>query len=154
MISLSDLIQLLMLIASTAAIIVSAILSRQSIKASLEMVREQNQIQMFAEYTRRYQDIIMNMPQSVFEGDATLDKNVLRYMSLYFNLCSEEHDLYSKGAISADVWTKWLSGFSIVMKQAVYQLAWQHERSNYNTTFRSFFDDIIQKTNDVQPCKK
>lgn len=55
-----------MLIASTAAIIVSAILSRQSIKASMDMVREQNQIQMFAEYTRRYQDVIMNMPKSVY----------------------------------------------------------------------------------------
>lgn len=136
-----------MLIASTAAIIVSAILSRQSIKASLDMVREQNQIQMFAEYTRRYQDIIMNMPQSVFEGDATLDKNVLRYMSLYFNLCSEEHDLYSKGAISPDVWSKWLTGFSITMRHEIYKLAWEHEKGNYNMNFRSFFDQIISDEN-------
>lgn len=54
MLNISDLIQLLMLIASTAAIIVSAVLSRQAIKASMDMVREQNYIQMFAEYTKRY----------------------------------------------------------------------------------------------------
>lgn len=143
MINIGDFIQLLMLIASTAAIIVSAVLNRQSIKASMEMVREQNQIQMFAEYTRRYQDIIMNMPHSVYEGDETLDKNVLRYMSLYFNLCSEEFDLHSKGAISHDVWSKWLVGFKITMQHRIYQLAWQHEKGNYDITFRTFFEGII-----------
>jgi hypothetical protein len=140
---ISDLIQLLMLIASTAAIIVSAILSRQSIKASMDMVREQNQIQMFAEYTRRYQDIIMNMPKSVYEGDKTLDKNILRYMSLYFNLCSEEYDLYTKGAISSDVWAKWLTGFKVTMQRPIYQLAWKHDSGNYDDNFRAFFEGIV-----------
>lgn len=143
MISISDVIQLLMLVASTAAIIVSAVLNRQSIKASMFMVREQNQIQMFAEYTRRYQDIIMNMPHSVYEGNETLDKNVLRYMSLYFNLCSEEFDLHCKGAISPDVWSKWLAGFKITMQHRIYQLAWQHEKGHYDSEFRSFFDNLI-----------
>lgn len=143
MISLGDTIQLLMLIASTAAIIVSAILSRQSIKASMDMVREQNQIQMFAEYTRRYQDIIMNMPKSVYEGDETLDKNILRYMSLYFNLCSEEYDLYTKGAISSDVWAKWLTGFKVTMQRPIYQLAWNSEKMNYDDSFCIFMDNLI-----------
>lgn len=140
---ISDLIQLMMLIASTAAIIVSAILSRQSIKASMEIVREQNQIQMFAEYTRRYQDIIMNMPKSVYEGDETLDKNILRYMSLYFNLCSEEYDLYTKGAISSDVWAKWLTGFKVTMQRPIYQLAWKRDCGNYDDNFRAFFVGIV-----------
>lgn len=143
MISVSDLIQLLMLIASTAAIIVSAVLNRQSIKASMDMVKVQNQIQMFAEYTRRYQDIIMNMPNSVYEDKETLDKNVLRYMSLYFNLCSEEFDLHSKGIISPDVWSKWLTGFKNTMQHRIYQLAWQHEKEHYDSAFCSFFDNLI-----------
>ena len=63
MLNISDFIQVLMLIASTAAIIVSAVMSRQAIKASMDMVREQNHIQMFAEYTKRYQDVIIALPQ-------------------------------------------------------------------------------------------
>lgn len=62
MLNISDFIQVLMLIASTAAIIVSAVMSRQAIKASMDMVREQNYIQMFAEYTKRYQDVIIALP--------------------------------------------------------------------------------------------
>ncbi len=107
------------------------------------MVREQNQIQMFAEYTRRYQDIIMNMPKSVYEGDETLDKNILRYMSLYFNLCSEEYDLYTKGAISSDVWAKWLTVFKVTMQRPIYQLAWDSEKLNYDYSFCIFMDNLI-----------
>ena len=70
----SDIIQLLMLIAATIAIIVSAI----SIIASMKMVREQNQILMFSEYTKRYQEIIVNMPESVYKGATVIDDDVLR----------------------------------------------------------------------------
>ena len=131
-----------MLIASTAAIIVSAWMSRESILASMKMVREQNQIQMFAEYTKRYQDIIMNMPKSVYEGSEEVNDDVLRYMQLYFNLCSEEYDLRSKDAISSDVWDKWLAGIQLTMSRPVYQKAWLLENENYskNTSFVAFLD--------------
>ena len=143
--NLSDSIQFLMLIASTAAIIVSAWMSRKSILASMKMVREQNQIQMFAEYTKRYQDIIMNMPKSVYEGSDELNDDVLRYMQLYFNLCSEEYDLRTKDSISPDVWDKWLSGMKMTMSRSVYQKAWDLEKVNYsmNPEFVSFMDSCI-----------
>lgn len=140
--SVGDSIQLLMLLASTAAIIVSAWMSRKSILASMKMVREQNQIQMFAEYTKRYQDIIMSMPKSVYEGSDEVTNDVLRYMQLYFNLCSEEHDLWTKDSISPDVWDKWLAGIKMTMTRPVYQKAWFLERENYstNTAFVEFMD--------------
>jgi len=134
-----------MLIASTAAIIVSACMSRKSILASLKMVKEQNQIQMFAEYTKRFQEIIMNMPKSVYEDCDEVNDDVLRYMQLYFNLCSEEYDLWTKDAISPDVWEKWLSGIKLTMNRPVYRKAWSLEKENYsmNTVFVEFLDACI-----------
>lgn len=144
--SLDNIIQLLMLIASTAAIIVSAWMSRKSILASMRMVREQNQIQMFAEYTKRYQEIILHLPRSLFEGSDEVNNDVLRYMQLYFNLCSEEYDLWTKGAISPDVWEKWLSGIKITMNNPVYKKSWSMQREGYsvNPSFVEFLDSCIR----------
>jgi hypothetical protein len=143
---LGDIIQFLMLIASTAAIIVSAWMSRVTIKSSMDMVKEQNQIQMFAEYTKRYQEIIINMPKSVYNGSDVINEDVLRYMQLYFNLCSEEYDLWTKEAISPDVWEKWLFGIRSTMRSnLVYQKAWDIEKDNYsaNPEFIQFICDCI-----------
>ena len=143
--SFSELIQFLMLVASTAAIIVSAWMSRKSILASMKMVKGQNQIQMFAEYTKRYQEIIVNMPRCIYEGCDEVNDDVLRYMQLFFNLCSEEHDLWTKGAISDDVWEKWLSGIKVNMNRPVYEKAWSIEKENYsmNPSFIEFLDSCI-----------
>ena len=145
--NISDSIQFMMLIASTAAIIVSAWMSKKTIKASMIMVREQNQIQMFAEYTKRYQEIIMNMPKRVYDGRDILDDDVLRYMKLYFNLCSEEYDLKNKDAINTDVWERWLSGIICTMHHPVYQKAWEMEKNNYaaDPAFIDFLDSCVKE---------
>ena len=134
-----------MLIASTAAIIVSALMSKITIKSSMEMVREQNQIQMFAEYTRRYQEIIITMPESVYNGSNVVNEDVLRYMQLYFNLWSEEYDLWAKDAISPDVWDKWLFGIKSTMSRPIYQKAWEMEKGNYlaHPEYVKFISDCI-----------
>jgi len=143
MINLSDTIQLLMLIASTTAIIVSAVMSRQSIAASMKMVKEQNYIQMFAEYTKRYQEILMEMPSGAFDGTESNDKDVLRYMQLYFNLCSEEYDLRTKDAISEDVWEKWLAGMIATMRHPNFLRSWEQLRLNYAPDFVNFFNNNV-----------
>lgn len=65
-------------------------MSRQAIKASMDMVREQNHIQMFAEYTKRYQDVIIALPQYDTVEEFINSKDAQKGMRLYFNLCSEE----------------------------------------------------------------
>lgn len=91
--NISDSIQLLMLLVAAIAIVVSSVMSQRAIKASMS----QSKIQTFAEYTKRFQDILMAMPKSVYDGSDTIDNDVLRFMGMYFNLCSEEYYLYTKG---------------------------------------------------------
>lgn len=139
--NISDTIQFFMLLVAAVAIVVSSIMSQRAIKASME----QSKIQTFAEYTKRFQDILMAMPKSVYDGSDTIDNEVLRYMELYFNLCSEEYYLHTKGTID-DVWDKWLTGIKLTMKRKVYQDAWKMEKGNYNKEFVSFMDGIVKET--------
>ena len=61
--------------------------------------RRQNKILMFSEYTRRYQEILINMPESIFNGTEHINAKAQMYMRLYFDLCSEEYHLWRKGMI-------------------------------------------------------
>lgn len=141
--NLSDTIQFLMLLVSTVAIIVSAIMSRESIAASMKMVKEQNYIQMFAEYTKRYEEIIMTMPNLKDCSDYLNNHDIQKCMRLYFNLCSEEYDLRCKDAISSDIWQKWLTGMQATMKQDEFLQSWEIQSANYASDFVNFFNESV-----------
>jgi hypothetical protein len=147
---LNDYIQILMLLVSAIAIIVSAWMSMAAIKASMEMVKEQNQIQMFAEYTSRFQDIVLAMPKSVFDGTGVVDQDVLRYMQLYFNLCSEEFDLKTRDAINSDVWEKWRMGMATTFNLPLYQQSWEVLKEGYSQlpAFVDFINSLIKNQKD------
>lgn len=86
------------------------------------------------------------MPKSVYNVSNVINEDVLRYMQLYFNLCSGEYDLWTKGAISPDVWEKWLFGIrSTLRSNQVYLKAWAIEKDNYsaNPEFVQFICDCI-----------
>lgn len=58
---------------------------------------------MFAEYTRRYQEIILQMPDEIYLDTEIVNAHTLKYMSLYFNLCSEESHLWESGIIPSHI---------------------------------------------------
>lgn len=76
--TLSDLIQLGLLLVTVAALLWSQYSDRQ-----------QRKLSMFAEYTKRYLDVILSMPDSVLMGSADVKTDVLKHLQLYFDLCSE-----------------------------------------------------------------
>lgn len=69
---------------------------------------------MFAEYTRRYQDIFMNMPDDIYNGTAKIDTRTKRHMRLYFDLCSEEFHLWQNKEVPDEEWNLWVEGIQIV----------------------------------------
>lgn len=110
---------------------------------SLYQDRKQRQLQFFSEYTRRYQDILLNMPDEVFEGRAKAEGRVLKYMRLYFDLCSEEYHLWKQGNVPDDVWKLWKEGMQITVKQTVYSHSWKFLAVHYSQEFCSFFNHEI-----------
>ena len=82
-------------------------------RAAAKQVRLQN----FIEYTKRYQDIIPNFPETINESTFMLDNlsedvkaKTMRYMRAYFDLCYEEFVLHEKKFIDDEFWEIWKGG--------------------------------------------
>jgi len=72
-----------------------------------------------------------------------LTKEESDILNNYFNLCSEEYLLYSKGYIYPEVWQSWCSGMSYYLKNKRVRDKWNEEEkgnSYYGLTL-----DIIEK---------
>ena len=113
--------------------------------------RQQNKMKMFSEYTKRYQEILMNMPESLFRGTNILDDRGKMYMRLYFDLCSEEYHLWRKGLIPNQIWNMWVEGMQITTNRPIYKTAWKELGGEYNRDFWKYFNnEVINKKGGVQ----
>lgn len=113
--------------------------------------RQQNKMKMFSEYTKRYQEILMNMPESLFNKTNILDDRGKMYMRLYFDLCSEEYHLWRKGLIPNKVWDMWVEGMQITTYRPIYKMAWKELSAEYNKNFERYFnDEVIDREGGVQ----
>ncbi len=144
--STSDIIQIAILIVAIIAVIVSIVYTQKSINASIALTQEQIKAQMFSEYTRRYNEIILNMPSVASDGKDNLDAEVLKYTRLYFDLCSEEYHLWAKGMIDSEVFDIWKEGMQATMKDTTYFKAWKLQEKEYNFDFKEFFQhEVVDK---------
>lgn len=135
----SDLIQFGLLIVTVAALLWSQHSDRQ-----------QRRLSMFAEYTKRYQDIILSMPDNVYMGVGELNILSLKHLQLYFDLCSEEYHLWRNGIVPNDIWKLWSEGMRITLQNSVYRKAWDKLRNDYYKTFQTYFDTEIIGRSTVQ----
>lgn len=109
-----------------------------------QLAERQRQLFIFNEYTRRYEQIMVSMPQEILP-----DENGVRHHAmLYFNLCSEEFYLHKKGLLPDEIWKMWLDGMRLTMKVIPYQTQWKSQSQFYSDDFCNFFDlEVIRKPN-------
>ena len=78
------------------------------IVVALKGVRDQLWLQMFSDYTRRYHEIVRDLPSESRDPEGTFDfesldgakrGDILNAVRGYLNLCSEEYYLYRRGRI-------------------------------------------------------
>lgn len=96
------------------------------------MTRQQMKLNFFADYTKRYQEIILNFPESINENDFDYEKlepdvkeKTLRHMRAYFDLCSEEYYLSTAKRIEDPVWKEWKSGIEFTFSKTAFRDAWK-----------------------------
>lgn len=123
-----------------------------SIYISQKRDKKQRKLEMFAEYTRRYQDIFMNMPEDIYDGTANVDTKTKRYMRLYFDLCSEEYHLWQDKVVPEKVWNLWVEGMQIACNHQIYKCSWDALKEEYSQDFMRYFERNVinnkQSTND------
>lgn len=146
MITLSAIVSIIALYASNRSLKKQLKQSNESLlkqlKHNSDLQIKQSQETFFAEYTKRYQDIILHLPDN--------EKNIqwIKYVRLYFDLCSEEYHLHEIGLINEKVWQLWVDGMRDDVKRQSFRNAWIHPLGqNYNDKgFVNFMNhEIINK---------
>lgn len=112
--------------------------------------KEQLQLNFFADYTKRYQEIILHFPESINEKTFQLDAlsnedkdKTLRYMRAYFDLCSEEYWLHRRGHINDETWSEWKTGIDYALSKPAFKQAWQILR--LDTIYYGEFTKMVEK---------
>lgn len=105
--------------------------------------RKQRKLQMYAEYTRRYEDLFRNMPDDIYNGTAVIDDRAKKHMRFYFNLCNEEYHLWKEGFVKDKVWKLWVEGMQIETEPSIYKNAWDVIKKEYNPDFRNYFEENV-----------
>ena len=138
---IADYIQLGICIAT----IVTSSVSCYAIINTRNLAKEQYKFQFFTEYTRRYQELMLNMPKDI-DISSIYNKDIDVYMRLYFDLCSEEYYLHSKGVIDNKVWGLWVDGISTAMNKQKYKTAWKLLGSYYDDeNFVHFMNNLTRE---------
>jgi hypothetical protein len=109
--------------------------------------RKQVRLQTFLEYTRRYQEIMLHLPEGINRRAFRLNRlpkavrdATLRYMRAYYDLCSEEFALNKMGQIHPEFWALWEEGIGQTASMPAFQQAWSIivEDTIYDEEFSSF----------------
>ncbi|MGI6370819.1 MAG: hypothetical protein ACOX09_09510 [Candidatus Kapaibacterium sp.] len=78
----------------------------------------------------------------------TDEKNkTLRYMRAYFDLCSEEFDLWRTGYIEDRIWKNWNERIELTFSKQAFMDAWEiiSRDTIYNPDFTNWINIVISK---------
>jgi hypothetical protein len=123
-------------------------------RKQLKIFNEQLKLNFFSDYTKRYQEIVLNFPENINQQDFDYrnlteeNRNkTLRYMRVYFDLCSEEYDLYRAGYISDRVWNNWKEGIEFAFSKKAFYDAWNIIKMDtiYYPEFTKWIKTIIKE---------
>ncbi len=134
---------------ATIAAVTGVIITVIALYTSINQFKKQLQLTFFSDYTKRYQEITLNFPESINQVDFDFDNlkpeikdKTLRYMRAYFDLCSEEYFLYTKGSIDDDTWKEWKSGIEYAFSKTAFSNGWKIV--NLDTRYYPEFVDFVK----------
>lgn len=149
-----------MTLAVALASVAGVIVAIATVVVALRSVRNQLWLQTFSEYTRRYSEIVRELPSEarrpggrfVFdELDGEEQGRVLNIARAYLNLCSEEYFLHDRGRIDDETWAIWRAAIVEVLRAPWIQATWTVLKPEYCfLEFSSFLDKCIDEARAIQ----
>lgn len=126
---------------------ITAIASVIAIVVGLFSLHKQLQSQFFAEYTRRYSELMEKMPVEYFDPQKSkaiaLNDEMLKICRFYYDLSSEEYELNRQKRLNPRVWRFWESGIKETVNLPVFTRAWDEKLSDqYNVSFQEFIASL------------
>ncbi|MCJ7450074.1 MAG: hypothetical protein MUO72_20565 [Bacteroidales bacterium] len=146
----TDWIQFGLLLLTIIGLLISINFNRKQLK----LFNEQLRLNFFAEYTKRYQEIILNLPEEISKSDFSYTKlsdevrsKTLRYIRAYFDLCSEEYDLWNAGYLDKRIWNYWREGIEYTFSKTAFKDAWGMISldTKYYPQFTILITDLLNK---------
>jgi len=144
--NLADWIQTIGIFIAFIGIIVAIYFSRKQMKE----LNKHLKLHFFSEYTKRFQEIMLNLPENIMHDDFEIEKlsrgeysKTMRYLRSYFDLCSEEFDLWMTGNIEERIWKNWEEGIKSKMSNKTFIMAWK--KSNYDSYYYPKFSKWMKK---------
>lgn len=112
----------------------------------MQKLNEQLMIQQFSDYTKRYQEIILQFPENINEASFVLSSHpkstrTMRYMRAYFDLCFEEWHLNQRGLIDKESWKVWKGGMKAALSKPAFGQAWGQIKQD--TSFGRDFEEYV-----------
>ncbi|ACB74607.1 hypothetical protein [Opitutus terrae] len=145
-----DKIQVIMAVVTALGIIIAIDSSRTQLKTFNDQLR----LNFFADYTRRYQEIMMSLPENINEPGFEFEQlekdtrsQAMKSMRAYFNLCSEEFHLAREEHIDAAVWAMWSAGMSHAMTKKSFQDVWRtiQKDTMFDPRFKQWMEEQMEK---------
>jgi hypothetical protein len=99
------------------------------------------QLSFFSEYTKRYQKIVLNLPENQDDIEIFTDEHK-RWLRVYFDLCSEEYFLKEEGYINIKVWNEWEEGMKNTFGKKAILAYWQERKISYKE-FNQFVENKL-----------
>ena len=139
--------------------IVGVLITALALWFTVRSFKKQLQLSFFADYTKRYQEITLNLPESINEKDFSFETlspeergKTLKYMRAYFDLCSEEYFLWRKKHIDDETWLEWKTGIEFAFSKSAFIKAWDILRLDtiYYGEFVEFVNSSILKSHNNQ----
>ena len=125
----------------------SALIAITALIYQINSFTKQLKLQNFTEYTRRYQEILLNLPENINSNNFELEKldkekkeKTLRYLRAYYDLCSEEFYLKNNKYLDSKVWKLWELGMKSAFRKKAFVDAWAliQKDTYYYTEFENF----------------
>ena len=136
---------------SIAIALTSALAAVIGLLWSAGEARRATRHQVFTEYTRRYQEIMLRIPTTIFTVDFDFDQlgqeqseATLRAMRAYFDMCWEELHLRQEKKLDTRVWEYWRDGILDLAKYPAFGQAWNRISRGryYDRPFSAFIEDV------------
>jgi hypothetical protein len=144
---ISDKIELFSAIATFLGVTVALV----ALCVQFYIMNQQLQIQQYADYTKRYQEIVIKFPENINQKDFSYDKLsvedyrcVMRNMRAYFDLSFEEWHLNQRALLHRETWRVWKGGMKTAMGKTAFSEAWKKikEDTEFGESFESFIDSL------------
>lgn len=144
-----------LIITSTLALITMLIIVYWNNRQYKQM-QDQLRSDFFADYTERFHNIVLHLPINYDDPTFSMkslsnqaQETTIRYIRIYFDLCSEEYFLHKKGRLEDEVWKEWLQGMKYTMNLPVFKQIWDdyYRDTDYYTTFKVFVEsEVLTRT--------